>query len=119
MSESIAAREAFEYLNAGTRREFRGWGDTRSAARDRAAGQAGVTSAQAERLWKHWQTMKTVNGDVYRLLRNAYGHLCESIENKAAAIEREAQEIEEANEVLERARQPVVRAETSAPRAPQ
>ncbi len=87
MSTSIAAREAFELLNAGTKQEFRGWGDTRTAARDRAAKQAGVTPAQAERLWKNWQSMKFPNGDVYRLLRNTYGHLCTWIENKADSIE--------------------------------
>lgn len=102
MSESIAAREAFELLNAATRTEFRGWGDTRTAARDRAARKAGVSPAQAERLWKHWQTMKFPNGDVYRLLRNKYGHLCEWIENAADRIEREAREIEEGNAVHQR-----------------
>lgn len=100
MSSSIAAREAFELLNAGTRREYRGWGDTRTAARDRAAQEAGVTPAQAERLWKHWQTMRSVNGDVYRGLRNTYGHLCSWIEAKADAMDREAQQIEEANAVV-------------------
>lgn len=95
MSSSVAAREAFELLNAGTRKEYRGWGDTRTAARDRAAKEAGVTPAQAERLWKHWRAMKTVNGDVYRCLRNSYGHLCTWIENAADQMERERREIEE------------------------
>jgi hypothetical protein len=95
MSTSVAAQEAFELLNAGTRKEYRGWGDTRTAARDRAARKAGVTPAQAERVWKHWHTMKSVNGDVYRALRNAYGSLCTLVETKADAMEREAHEIEE------------------------
>lgn len=106
MSSSIAAREAFELLNAGTRREYRGWGDTRTAARDRAAQEAGVSPAQAERLWKHWQTMKSVNGDVYRGLRNTYGHLCSWIEAKADAMDREAQQIEEANAAAQRGHSP-------------
>ena len=96
-SQSVAAEEAFALLNAGTKQEFRGWGDTKTAARDRAARKAGVTPAQGERLWKHWQTMKTVNGDVYRLLRNQYAHLCERIEAKADAWEREAQKLEAEN----------------------
>jgi len=99
MSTSIAAKEAFDCLNAGMRREFRGWGDTRTAARDRAAKEAGVTPAQGTRLWKHWQTMASVDGDVYRALRNKYGHLCAWIENAAEAIERETREIEETNAV--------------------
>lgn len=99
MSNSVAAHEAFELLNAATRQEYRGWGDTQTAARDRAAQKAGVTPAQAERLWKNWRTMKFPNGDVYRGLRNTYGHLCSWIENAADALEREAQEIEASHAV--------------------
>lgn len=87
LSSSVAAGEAFELLNAGTKMHWRGHGDTKTAARDRAAREAGVTPAQAERLWKNWQTMKYPNGDVYRLLRNKYGHLCSWIEEKADALE--------------------------------
>lgn len=94
MSISPAAAEAFEMLNAATRMEYRGWGDTQTAARDRAARKAGVSPAQAERVWKHWKTMKTPNGDVYRAFRNTYGHLCTWIENKADALERRADAIE-------------------------
>lgn len=99
-SVSPAAEEAFAFLNAGTKIEWRAYGDTKTAARDRAARKAGVTPAQAERLWKQWRTMKHPNGDVYRNLRNAYGHLCEWVEGKAMAIEREAQGIEERNAVF-------------------
>lgn len=101
MSTSVAAQEAFELLNAAAKKEWRGWGDTRTGARDRAAREAGITPAQAERLWKNWQTMKYPNGDVYRLLRNKYGHLCSWIENAAQKMEREKQEIEEANAVFQ------------------
>ena len=41
--------------------------------------------------------MKTVNGDVYRALRNRYEAICRKVENAAGAIERAAGEIEEAN----------------------
>ncbi len=97
IAQSPAAGEAFALLNAATRKEFRGYGDTKTAARDRAAGKAGVSPAQAERLWKHWQTMRFPNGDVYRNLRNTYGHLCSWIENAADAMERETREIEGRN----------------------
>ena len=114
MSNSIAAEEAFQYLNAGTRLFYRGQGDTPTAARDRAAVKAGITPAQGERVWKRWRDMKSPNGDVYRALRNAYGHLCQAIENKADAIEREAQGIEEANAAQGSHRTPVARHQTAA-----
>lgn len=85
---SSAANEAFAFLNALTQRSFRGWGDTVTAARDRAAKQAGVSPAQAERVWKRWHSMKTVNGDVYRALRNAYEAAC--LANETAADRDEA-----------------------------
>lgn len=101
MSTSVAATEAFELLNAGAKKHWRGQGDTWTAARDRAAQEAGVTPAQAERLQKNWKTMKFPNGDVYRLLRNKYGHLCSWIENAADAIEAKRHEIEESNAAFE------------------
>ncbi|WP_245411703.1 hypothetical protein [Phyllobacterium leguminum] len=102
MSTSIAAKEAFEILNAATTKEWRGWGDTLTAARDRAAKKAGVSPAQAERLWKNWQTMKHPNGDVYRCLRNTYGHLCAWIENAADTVEAKRLAYEESHEVDQR-----------------
>lgn len=98
---STAAQEAFSYLNELQKVEYRGWGDTATAARDRVARKAGITPAQAERVWKRWQSMRTVNGDVYRALRNAYEAACIKIENTAAAIEREAEQIEESHAVVE------------------
>nr|DAH84794.1 MAG TPA: hypothetical protein [Caudoviricetes sp.] len=99
MSSSIAATEAFQYLNAGVRKHYRGAGDTPTAARDRAAREAGISPAQAERLWKRWRFMASVDGDVYRSLRNRYEHLCSWIENAADQMERERREIEEADEI--------------------
>ena len=84
---SVAAREAFELLNAATKQEYRGWGDTQTAARDRAARKAGVSPAQAERVWKRWKSMKIMNADVYRGLVLTYGHLCTWVENTADRVE--------------------------------
>jgi len=95
---SIAVGEAFEYLNAGTKKHYRGAGDTPTAARERAAREAGISPAQAERLWKRWRTMASVDGDVYRALRNRYESLCMRVENAAEALEQERREIEENNE---------------------
>lgn len=97
MSTSVCAAESFQLLNAGAKSVWRGKGDTWTAARNRAAEEAGLRPSQAERLEKNWRTMRFPNGDVYRQLRNKYGHLCASIEAKAEAIEREAQQIEMAN----------------------
>lgn len=94
MSTSACAAESFNLLNAGARKHWRGQGDTWTAARDRAAAEAGITPSQAERLQKNWRTMKFPNGDVYRLLLKKYGHLCTRIENAADAMDRERQEIE-------------------------
>lgn len=105
MSTSICAEESFKLLNAGAKSVWRGKGDTWTAARNRAAEEAGLTHSQGERLEKNWRTMKFPNGDVYRALLIKYGHLlprpydrlCSFIENAADAIDRRAQEIEEAN----------------------
>ncbi|MFC3208109.1 hypothetical protein [Aquamicrobium soli] len=95
MRTSACAAESFQLLNAGAKSVWRGQGDTWTAARDRAAEEAGVTPAQAERLQKNWRTMKFPNGDVYRLLRNKYGHLCSLIEKAGDAVEAKRLEIEE------------------------
>jgi hypothetical protein len=84
---STAAVEAFEFLNALTIKYYRGWGDTRTAARDRVAKDAGITPAQAERIWKRWQRMTSVDGDAYRGLRNLYEASCVWTETKAGALE--------------------------------
>jgi hypothetical protein len=90
---STAASEAFGFLNALTKRQYRGWGDTATAARDRAARDAGITPAQAERVWKRWQSMASVDGDVYRALRNRYETICEKHEQAAAASRAERLEL--------------------------
>lgn len=102
MSTSIAAIEAFEYLNAGVRKHYRGAGDTPTAARERAAREAGISPSQAERVWKRWRNMASVDGDVYRALRNKYEHICSRIETAADAIEAKRKEIEEPHASLER-----------------
>ena len=86
---STAATEAFGFLNKLTQRQYRGWGDTSTAARERAAKDAGITPAQAERVWKRWQRMASIDGDVYRALRNRYEELCLANEQAAAAYRAE------------------------------
>lgn len=98
---SVAAKEAFDLLNAATKQEYRGWGDTQTAARDRAARKAGVSPAQAERVWKRWQSMKTVNGDVYRNLIKTYGHLCTWVEDMADRVAAKRQEIGDSHALIQ------------------
>ena len=86
---SIAAAEAFNFLNAGTKQHYRGAGDTATAARERAAREAGITPAQAERVWKRWRSMTSIDGDVYRALRNRYQALCKHHEEAADALRAE------------------------------
>jgi hypothetical protein len=86
---STAVSEAFGFLNRLTQREYRGWGDTTTAARERAARNAGITPAQAERVWKRWQRMASIDGDVYRALRNRYEELCAANEQAADAYRAE------------------------------
>ncbi|MBA3576213.1 MAG: hypothetical protein H0W39_01155 [Sphingomonas sp.] len=92
---SSATVEAFEYLNAGTKLHYRGCGDTPTAARARAARDAGITPAQAERLWKRWRQMASVDGDVYRALRNRYETICHQIETKADGYEAERRSLQD------------------------
>ena len=96
---STAAMEAFGFLNRLTQREYRGWGDTATAARDRAAREAGITPAQAERVWKRWQRMASIDGDVYRALRNKYEESCEANEKAAAASRAERLQLRNSNAV--------------------
>ncbi len=84
---STAAVEAFSFLNALTKHHYRGWGDTPTAARERAAKDAGITPAQAERVWKRWKSMASMDGDVYRSLRNRYEAICARTEAAADALE--------------------------------
>src|ERR1044072_7290614 len=98
---STAVSEAFDYLNAGTKKHDRGPGATASAAREGASREAGISPAQAERLWKRWRTMASVDGDVYRALRNRYEYLCSRIEGAAEAMELERREIEERNAIYQ------------------
>ncbi|MBZ9894218.1 hypothetical protein LB545_07655 [Mesorhizobium sp. BR1-1-6] len=96
---STAASEAFCFLNKLTQREYRGWGDTATAARERAARNAGITPAQAERVWKRWQRMASIDGDVYRALRNKYEALCEANEQAADAYRAERLQLRNGNAV--------------------
>lgn len=81
---STAVSETYFFLNELTRKHHRGRGDTLSAARDRAAKEAGVARTYAKRIWDRWETMSDVSGEAYRRFQRAYVASCEHNENKAA-----------------------------------
>lgn len=72
------------YLNELMKREWRGYGDSLEGARDRVLDRIGVARSQGKALFHRLQSIKTVSGDVYRLLNLAY---CEALyaEGKAEA----------------------------------
>lgn len=65
--------------------KYRGRHDTWTAARDRAAKEAGIPSSIAKRIWQRWQEMNDVGGDALLKLMLAYEELCERNETAAAA----------------------------------
>lgn len=82
------------WLEKLTKAEFRGRGDTLSAARDRAVIRSGAPISKAKRLWDRWATMKTVAGDLMIPLMLAYEDYCERIEEKADAFRDERIQIQ-------------------------
>ena len=81
---TTAAAQSYHLLDALTRQQHRGRGDTWSAARDRAAKLAGVKRSYAKRIWDRWQDMKDVSGEALLKLQAAYDAACEKHEKKAA-----------------------------------
>lgn len=84
------------WLERLARHEYRGRGDTITAARDRAAQKYGAPISKTKRVWDRWQTMKSVAGEVmiplmlaYEAVFGRYEGLCERIEAQADAFKRE------------------------------
>lgn len=65
------------------RREYRGLGDTREAARYRLSRRVGVPESYLKRLRYKANEMRDVAGSVYKALRDEYERVCEA--NEAAA----------------------------------
>ena len=96
-----AVVESRKFLEALTIAQHRGPTDTWTAARDRAAKDAGIERSYAARIWNRWQSMKDVSGAAYRALQIAYDDMCERNENAAADTRRQREELayEAADEV--------------------
>lgn len=69
--------------------KHRGRHDTWTAARDRAAKEAGVTVSIAKRIWQRWQEMNDVGGDALLRLMLAYEDACQRNEEAVAAYRAE------------------------------
>lgn len=69
--------------------KHRGRHDTWTAARDRAAKDAGVTASIAKRIWQRWQEMNDVGGDALLRLMLAYEEACQRNEEAVAAYRAE------------------------------
>lgn len=89
-TEGMSVPERAEYwLQALATAQHRGRHDTWTAARDRAAKQAGLPQTIAQRIWQRWQTMQDVSGDALLKLMLAYEGLCERNEAAAAGYRAE------------------------------
>lgn len=73
------------YLNELMRREWRGYGDSLEGARDRVLDRLGIDRSQGKRLFHRLRGIKTISGDVYRLLSIAY---CEAVHSEGRAEDR-------------------------------
>lgn len=85
--KTVPERAEF-WLQALARAAHRGRHDTWTAARDRAAEEAGLPRTIAQRIWQRWHSMQDVGGEALLKLMLAYENLCER--NEAAADRNEA-----------------------------
>jgi hypothetical protein len=73
------------YLNELVKREWRGYGDSLEGARDRVLDRIGVHRAQGKLLFHKLHRVKSISGDVYRLLSLAY---CDALYAEGRAEDR-------------------------------
>lgn len=78
-------------------RAHRGPHDTWTAARERAAQDAGVKLTTAQRIWQRWETMNDVGGDALLKLMVAYEAMCTRNNDAADAYDAERLKIEARN----------------------
>lgn len=74
--------------------KYRGRHDTWTAARDRAAKEAGVELTIAKRIWQRWDSMGDVSGTPLLRLMLAYEALCRGVEESADAMRDERLELQ-------------------------
>lgn len=84
--------------------KHRGRHDTWTAARDRAAKEAGVTATIAKRIWQRWQEMNDVGGDALLRLMLAYEDACQRNEDAVAAYRAERLNLKAERHAVDRER---------------
>lgn len=89
--KTVPERAEF-WLQALATAAHRGRHDTWTAARDRAAEDAGLPRTIAQRIWQRWHSMQDVGGDALLKLMLAYEKLCER--NEAAADRHKTERLE-------------------------
>lgn len=82
--------------------KHRGRHDTWSAARDRAAREAGVAASIAKRIWQRWQEMNDVGGDALLRLMLAYEAACQRNEEAVEAYQAERLKLKAERHALDR-----------------
>jgi hypothetical protein len=87
---------------------YRGRYDTWTAARDRAAKNAGVELSMAKRIWQRWADMKDVGGETVIKLMLAYNEMCRLNDEAAANSKAKRVELRDSNEINPEHAQPSV-----------
>lgn len=89
-TEGMSTPEKAEFwLHGLAWTKHRGRHDTWSAARDRAADDAGIETTMAKRIWQRWEDMKDVSGSALLSLMTAYEDACQRNENAIEAYRAE------------------------------
>lgn len=81
--------------------KHKGRHDTWSAARDRAAQDAGVPLSIAKRIWQRWHGMSDVGGEALLRLMLAYEKVCERNEAAAEAYRQERLKLKAKNNAVD------------------
>lgn len=97
---NTAVEKSAHFLNELARHHHRGRGDTWTAARDRAAREAGIERSYAKRIWDRWQTMRDVSGEAFMRLEAAYEAICKSNEDAADRYAAERAALRGSNETI-------------------
>lgn len=89
-TQGMTAPERAEFWLQGLAwAKHKGRHDTWTAARDRAAGDAGVALSIAKRIWQRWQEMNDVGGEALLRLMLAYEDACQRNEDAVEAYRAE------------------------------
>lgn len=101
-TEGMSTPERAEFWLQGLAwSKHRGRHDTWTAARDRAAREAGIGPSIAKRIWQRWQDMNDVGGDALLRLMLAYEDACRRNEDAVAAYRAERLKLKAQRDVVD------------------